>query len=317
MGNFPSTSSNVPFFWPKFEFSLILFGVIISIPCYLFVFYHLLTERNRRKSLHNHAMVILLFYNFLIVTVDLTMTLDFNRLGYVQLFTPAICLIWQFIDHGIWYGAVSVMFWTSFERHILIFYPNLVATTRKRLFIHYIPLAFFSLYTPMLFFYLIFLHSCGQTYVTTKIRCGSICLYIDAPNWLQQYDSYIDYVLPVLLIGICSITLLFRYIRQKQRMQQAVTWRRCRKMTLQLVLVSAVYNICDLPAIIVFIIQSSGNPTFASNIWSPFLTRLTLIPSIIVPFAVLLALPELKRKLLALCIWKRNQRIIVPGITIN
>ncbi|CAF1010674.1 unnamed protein product [Adineta steineri] len=106
-------------------------------------------------------------------------------------------------------------------------------------------------------------------------------------------------------------------VEQKQRMQQGVTWRRCRKMTLQLVLVSAVYNICDLPAIIVFIIQSSGYPTFASNIWSPFLTRLTLIPSIIVPFAVLLALPELKRKLLALCIWKRNQRVIVPGITIN
>ncbi|CAF1115752.1 unnamed protein product [Adineta steineri] len=298
MGNFSSTSSNVPFFWPKFEFSLILFGVIISIPCYLFVFYHLLTERNRRKSVHNHAMIILLFYNFLIVTVDLTMTLDFNRLGYVQLFTPAICNIWQFIDHGIWYGAVSVMFWTSFERHILIFHPNLVATTRKRLFVHYIPLAFFSLYTPILFFYLIFLHSCGQTYVSTKIRCGSICLYIDAPNWLQQYDSYIDYVLPTKTTNATS-----RDMASLSKNDSSTC--------------IGIYNICDLPAIIVFIIQSSGYPTFASNIWSPFLTRLTLIPSIIVPFAVLLALPELKRKLLALCIWKRNQRVIVPGITIN
>ncbi|CAF0739487.1 unnamed protein product [Adineta steineri] len=245
------------------------------------------------------------------------MTLDFNRLGYVSVFNPVLCRIWQFIDHGIWYGAVSVMFWASFERHILIFHPRLVATKRRRLFIHYIPLAFFSLYTPMLFFYLIFLYSCGQTFAATEVRCGIICLYKVALNSLQLYDSYVDNVLPVLLIGIFSITLLFRFIRQRQRMKQAVTWRHCRKMTLQLVLVSAAYNICDLPSIIVSIIHLSGYPNFASYIWSPYLTRLTFVPSIIVPFAILLTLPGLKQKLWPLCIWKRNRRVIVPRAIMN
>ncbi len=317
MGSFPSTASNVPSFWPKFEFSLFLFGVILSIPCYLFVFYHLLIDKNLRKNLHNHVMLLLLFYNFLIVTLDLPMILNFNRLGYVSPFSRPLCLIWQFVDNGVWYGGLSIMFWASFERHILVFHANLVSTTRRRVFIHYIPLAFFSLYTPMIFFYLVFLDSCGQVYVTTAIRCGSICLYTNAPNWLQLYDSYVDYTSPVLLIAVCSGALLFRFVRQKQRMQQAVTWRHCRKMTIQLALVSTVYNIFNLPSIIVFIIQSSGYPNFASTIWSPFLTRMTLVPSILVPFCTLLALPNLNDKLWALCFWKHNRRTVVPGTLVT
>ncbi|CAF4445083.1 unnamed protein product, partial [Adineta steineri] len=60
-----------------------------------------------------------------------------------------------------------------------------------------------------------------------------------------------------------------------------------------------------------------GVPNFPSYIWSPYLTRLTFVPSIIVPFAILLTLPGLKQKLWALCIWKRNRRVIVPRAIIN
>jgi hypothetical protein len=210
-----------------------------------------------------------------------------------------------------------LMFWASFERHILVFHSNLIATKYRRLFIHYIPLVFCAFYTPMIYVYLVFFYSCGNIYDATSILCGSICLYINAPNWLQLYDSYVDYTLPVLLIPLCSGTLLIRFINQKQRMQQSVTWRHYRKMTIQLALVSAAYIIFDIPAVIVFIIQSSGYPTFASDIWSPFLTRMTLVPSMIVPFATLFALPKLNDKLRALCIWKRNRRAVIPMTTTN
>ncbi|CAF1664682.1 unnamed protein product [Adineta ricciae] len=317
MGNFPSQQSNVPNFWPKIEFSLFLIGIIFSIPCYLFVFYHLLNEKTARQSLHNHVILILLFYNLLIVTFDLPMTLNFNRLGYVSPFNQTACLLWQFVDNGIWYGALSLMFWASFERHILVFHTNLVSTTRRRLFFHYILLIFFSLYTPMIYVYLVFIQSCGQIYTESTILCGGICLYIDAPVWLQLYDSYIDYILPILLIPVCSITLVCRFLRQKQRLQQNVTWRQCRKMIIQITLISTVYMIFDIPAVIVFIVQVSGYSTFGSNIWFPYLARMTLVPSIIIPFATLLALPKLKDKLRNLCSWKHNQRAVFPGSTTN
>ncbi len=209
------------------------------------------------------------------------------------------------------------MFWASFERHILVFHANLVSTRRRRIFIHYIPLAFFALYTPMIFVYMVFFYSCGQVYDATVVLCGSICLYVDAPNWLQLYDSYVDYTSPILLITICSGALLFRFIKQKQRMQQVVTWRHCRKMTVQLAMVSAAYIIFALPAVIVFIVQSSGYPTFGSDASYPYLARMTLVPAIIVPFGTLLALPKLKDKLWALCIWKHNRRAVHPTTATN
>ena len=315
MGSFPSTSSTVPLFWPRLEFSLLLFGLIVAVPSYFFVFYHILTEKGLRKHLQNHVMLVLLFYNFLIVTINLPIILNFARLGYVSPSSPALCLVWQFVDNGIWYGGVALMFWASFERHILVFHANLVSTTRRRILIHYTPLAFFALYTPLIYVYLVFFYSCGQVYDFTKMLCGSICLYTNAPNWLQLYDSYVDYTLPILLIPLCSGALLFRFVRQKQRMQQVVTWRHCRKMTIQLVLVSTVYIIFDLPAVIVFIVQSSGDPSFGSDIYFPFLSHMTMVPSIIVPFATLLALPKFTTKLRALCIWKHNRRAVLPTTT--
>ncbi|UJR11567.1 hypothetical protein I4U23_015747 [Adineta vaga] len=119
------------------------------------------------------------------------------------------------------------------------------------------------------------------------MRCEPICLYINVPLWLKFYDSYVNYIAPVLLIAICSLTLLLRFIKQKQRIQQAVLWRHCRKITFQLVLVSSAYNIFDLPSILISIVQTSGYPTFASNIYSPFLTRMTLVPSIILAKSIL------------------------------
>ncbi|CAF1310317.1 unnamed protein product [Adineta ricciae] len=211
------------------------------------------------------------------------MTLNFNRLGYVSPFNQTACLLWQFVDNGIWYGALSLMFWASF---------GLISNG-------------------------IFIQSCGQIYTESTILCGGICLYIDAPVWLQLYDSYIDYILPILLIPVCSITLVCRFLRQKQRLQQNVTWRQCRKMIIQITLISTVYMIFDIPAVIVFIVQVSGYSTFGSNIWFPYLARMTLVPSIIIPFATLLALPKLKDKLRNLCSWKHNQRAVFPGSTTN
>ncbi|CAF4378552.1 unnamed protein product [Adineta steineri] len=112
--------------WPKIEFSLFLIGEILSIPCYIFIMYHILTNKRSRQSLHNHVTLILLFYNFLQLILDLPMTMGYSRLGFVSPFSHSLCLLWQFINFGIWYGGIFLMFWTSIERHILIFHSNLV-----------------------------------------------------------------------------------------------------------------------------------------------------------------------------------------------
>ncbi|CAF1361144.1 unnamed protein product [Adineta steineri] len=315
MGSFPSTLTNVPSYWPKAEFSLFVLGQILSIPCYFFVAYHIIFEKSARKALHNHVIIILLFYNFLGVTFDLSLTLDRDRVGYVSLFSPTLCRFWQLVDNGIWYGGISLMMWASFERHILVFHSNFVRSTGQLVLVHYIPLIFFSLYAPLLYFYLIFLYPCDEDFDSTSLLCGGICFYATIPNWFLVYDSFVDYTIPILLIVVFSISLLLRFIRQKQRLQQAVTWRQCRKMTIQLTLVSATYLMFDLPYVIIFLVQSCGYPNFASNIIQPYVASLTYVPAIVLPYATLLTLPGLKQKLRSLFFWKRHQRQIVPLTT--
>jgi hypothetical protein len=293
-------------------FWLFLIGEILSIPCYLFVFYHLLFNKVARKSLHNHSIIILLFYNFLNLTIDLSLTQSFTLLGYVLPFSPAHCLIWRYVDNGIWYGGVFLMLWASFERHILIFHSNLVQNLRGRIFFHYIPLGIFSLYAPILYFYLIIIIPCDETYDKTIMHCGVPCFYDVIPYWFSVYDTFADYIIPILLIVVFSVSLFLRFLKQKRKLQQNVTWRQCRKMFIQLMLVSVTYLLFDLPFVIIFLVRQMGDLSFGSDILSPYIASLTLVPAIILPYATLLALPDSKNKLYALCFWRRNRNLINP-----
>ncbi len=78
------------------SFSRILYVKVLLLPCYLFVFYHLLTDKTARKILHNHTTVIMLLLNFISLTVDLPLIISYNRQGTYIPFSPALCLTHQF-----------------------------------------------------------------------------------------------------------------------------------------------------------------------------------------------------------------------------
>jgi hypothetical protein len=291
ISNISAKDIDVPHTWIKIEFSLFFIGQLLSIPCYLFVIYHILARKSTRRALHNHVIILMLFFNFIDLTIDLSMTMSYSRLGFVSLFSPTLCLIWQFVDYGIWYGCISLMFWASVERHILVFHWDFIRTRRGRILVHYIPLSFFSLYTPMLYFYLIILYPCDRVFISTSIRCGPVCYLNVAPIWFIYYDSLANYTVPILLIAIFSIVLILRFLQQKDRLKEATRWRQCRKMIVQLALVSITYLVFDLPYIIIIIVQSSGYPSFGSAIITPYISRLVYVPAIVLPYATLLSLP--------------------------
>ena len=150
----------------------------MSIPCYLFVFYHLLAGKTARKALHNHTTLVVVLFNFIILTIDLPLLMNYySKKTYVP-FNPAICLVNQFVDYGLWYGAVMTMLWLSIEQHILIFHSNLIRTARGCWLFHYIPLALFSLYAPIIYFYLIFIYLCEHQYNATAYVCGGLLLRV-------------------------------------------------------------------------------------------------------------------------------------------
>ena len=306
--------NNFPFIWRQVKFGLFLFGQLVSFPCYIFILYHLLATRVARNMLHNHAIILILIYNFMTLTIDIPMTMDYWRWGTPRLI-PALCLLHQYVDYGIWYGAVFLMLWTSIERHILIFHSMRVATPRGRLLFHYIPLAVFSLYAPILFLYLIFIYPCTHVFVARNELCGAPCYYRSVPGWFIWYDSIFNYIIPILLIVVFGVALLLRVIIQKRRLRQGIEWGQHRKMILQLILVSSCYLIFDLPFIFIYIMQWCGIPTLSSANVSAYISPLTHVPAMILPYATLVTLVGVKEKLRALVTCRYNRQAIAPSTT--
>lgn len=268
------------------KFWLILLGEIFSMPCYLFLIYYFLMNKTIRQALYNHVIIASLFVDFFIISVDLSCHLGFLRLGYIVPSTPAICLIWQLIDYGFWYGDLFLKSWAAIERHILIFHTNMINTMWKRVFAHYLPLIFVTFYTPIVYTYLIFFYPAEHVYDYTILMCSGPYYYNGIPAWLIWYESLFHYVIPIFVLIIFSNTLFLRVIIKKRRLRVANGWRQYRKMTIQLLFVSIIY-LFDLPYIIVTIVRWSGYPNFGTNVQGPYFYYINYIPIILFPFAIL------------------------------
>ncbi|CAF1369890.1 unnamed protein product [Rotaria magnacalcarata] len=277
------------------KFSLFVVGVPISMTCYLFIIYQLLSHRSLREGLHNHAVIVNLCFNLVVVMVDLPFILNYLHLAYVIPATEAHCLVWQFVDYGIWFTDVFVTFWASIERHILIFHSNMINTAKKRLFVHWMPLAFFSLYAPTIYAYLVFFYPTPRNYDYTQYLCGGPYYYNDIAPWLLWYETIVHYIMPNILIVVLGFALVIRVVLQKQKLCQSAGWRQYRRMTKQFVFISLVY-IFNLPYIIVTIVRWSGYPDFGLNVQGPYFFYMLYIPTLFFPFAVLATMPNLREK---------------------
>jgi hypothetical protein len=298
------------------KFWFILFSEILSMPCYIVLIYYYLAHKTMRQPLYNHAIIASLFVDLAIISIDLSCHLGFLRLGYIVPSIPAVCLIWQLVDYGFWYGDLFLKSWAAIERHILIFHSNLINTARKRLFIHYFPLTFVILYTPIIYIYLIFFYPAEHIYDYTVLLCGGPYYYNGIPGWLIWYESLFHYVIPIFVLIIFSNALFIRVIWQKRRLRVAHGWRHYRKMTIQLVFVSIIY-LFDLPYIIVTIVRWSGYPDFGTDVQGPYFYYVNYIPIILFPFAVLGTLPKLTQKI---CFWKNKQQdriTVIPNMPVK
>ncbi|CAF0899689.1 unnamed protein product [Adineta steineri] len=244
------------------------------------------------------------------------MQLDFFRLGFITQITPAFCLINQFVYYGIWYGAMFSLAWLSIERHILIFHSIRVATARGRLLFHYIPLILFSLYAPIFYVYLIFFYPCERIYDGTMIQCGDACFTGSISNSFKQYILIAHDFMPIVIIIVSSAALLLRVIIQKRRLRQVNEWRKFRKMITQFILISGTFVIFYLPYTVIYFVKALGFSSFGNNVITYFVP-LTNVPFMALPYATIITLPGLRKKLCALIICKPKQNTIRPVVIKN
>ena len=209
--------------------------------------------------------------------------------------------------------SIHTMAVASIQRYILIFHRNFMNTPVK----HYLP---FLLPPVLLFIWyiaLIFFYPCEQHFDNTQLWCGGSCYSYYAVsgsiNWITTC------FIPILLTLIFNVLLLLRMVHQKFKMQRHRSWRKTRKLTIQLVWVSFLFLTIYLPYIIFALIRLWIDPSFLSIPSMTYLAYTLYLVPLLMPFICLMVFPQIMTELKKCCCYRyitmrqrRTQQTIVP-----
>ena len=307
------TWSNIDpeFSLPSFvRFWLIIIFDVPSLACSLILLYHLIIDITLRKSLNNHVIIVLLLIGFFSQLIDDPFYLNYIRIGYVWPQISFSCLIWWFAATGISNLTNILMAWASIERHILVFHDQWLRTKKKRFFIHYLPLLTIILYGFVYYIIILSIFSCDNMYSYTQEWCLYPCYYDN--ETLALYDTIVNSIIPTPIIILFSITLIIRVIKQKQTLHRHVQWRKYRRMIIQLLSISAMFLLFNLPMTSLVLAQVCGLPIGATGQFEYYTYYLYRFISLLMPFVCLISLPEIRKKIKQMIILRTTINTVAP-----
>ncbi|CAF0826784.1 unnamed protein product [Rotaria sordida] len=192
-------------------------------------------------------MIVMLIIGLIIELVDIPFYLKFLHSGIVQPSIPFICMLWWFIDLGLYNGFTIIMSWSSFHRYLFIFHDQIFLQGKKRFVFHYLPLIILLLYILIFYIYVIIFPPCKNTFDYILPVCNDYPCYLDNVV-LGIWDSVMNSIVPTFVVCISSVTIVIRVHYQKRRLvNQRNQWRRQRKMMIQLISGSILYLIPNIP----------------------------------------------------------------------
>ncbi|CAF1153549.1 unnamed protein product [Adineta steineri] len=275
------------------KFGILLILEIPSVLLTLMILIFFIAHRAVLRVRQNQGLFLLIIVNFIQVTFDLPMVIDFNRIGRVNPATPAYCSWWTFIEYTLNGAGEMLMATISIQRHVIVFQAHVFNNRWYRYLFHHIPLLFCIVYPVTLYLIIIIFAPCdGTQWDYTSNVCGLANCYMVYNPPLATYDWGVDNGLPIVVITIANVALLVRVIRQKLRRQGTVSWKKQRRMTVQLLSISLLYFIAWLPGIVVAVIQQLFIPGFLAEIQVEYIFYLTYMICLFVPWVCLGLFPE-------------------------
>ena len=242
------------------RFWLLLFSDAPSITCSLLLLHYLIHDRTARTALNNHVIILLLSLGLTTQLIEIPFYLSFiGNNGVVKPSVPATCLAWWFVSFGMYNGGTILMAWAAVERHILVFNYKLISTSRGRFFVHYLPIGILLLYVFVFYIYVLFFFPCEMNYEYSVPICGAYPCYQQDP-FVGMWEFIVNNIVPSLLVAVFSMVLLIRVVRQKRRLNQRVQWGKQRKMTIQLVSLSALNIVFNIPLNLMSLARLCGLP---------------------------------------------------------
>lgn len=295
---------------PSARFWLIIIFEIPSLACSFILLYHLIIDRTLRKSLNNHVIIALLIVGLFSQLIDNPSYLNYIRIGYVWPQTSFSCILWWFAATGMSNLTNILMAWASIERHILVFHDRWLRTKRTRFILHYLPLLTIIFYGFIYYIIILLIYSCENIYAYTQDWCLYPCYYYD--ETLAMYDTIVNSIIPTPIIVLFNISLIIRVIKQKQTLHRRFQWRKYRKMITQLLSISGLFLFFNLPMTSIVLAQTCGLPIGATGQFEYYTIYMYHFISLLLPFICLISLPEIRKKMKQMIIFRTVINTIVP-----
>lgn len=313
MENDNSTSA-IPEDYPRIYQITYILLLIVEIPAIIctfliLIFFSVNWHSIMSRVLHNHAIFLLMVVSSLYIILDLPFIISYYRLGYDLYHTQSFCVYWYWLDYTLITLSLFLTATASVQRHILVFNGRWLQGPRQRWILHYMPLGFCILYPTVFYLSVIVFYSCPAI---DEIYCSFPCYSNDFV--LFYFDWIFNVIFPVFLIITANVLLIFRaiYSMDKFLHSQTCTWKKRRKLILQLLAFSILYAIGWGPSTIISIIHTLFLPDLyidAPNFY--YINNSSYFVCPLQPFICLFALPQLlkfmKRKI-------RERRSAVNGI---
>lgn len=269
--------------------------LIPSVLCSLFATIYLLVNRTLRRVLHNHVILLVLLIGlFSEVTIYPWMLYYYQYTGTwrrAQIF----CSIWAYLDWSLYVTQTVIFAWATIERHILIFHEQWMNTRSRRLLFHYLlPLAL-VLYCLLFYVVFYFFPPCRNYFYNSDLLCMDPCITYNFAFTMWEMAAH--QILPAVVIILSSVALFIGVLRQKRRLNQAITWRKHRKMAIQVLSISILYLVCLFPYAVYCILYVFKVRTRSLRDFEEYAELLAYFMPLLLPFVCILSLPEPRSKL--------------------
>ena len=281
---------------------------IPAILCSLLLFYYFIRLSELRQQHSTHQMIIyLLICAFLLDAIDIPLMLpDFRNHYYIaSMRNPnTFCLFWLMYDYGIYSTSLWFMALLSLERYLVIFFKKTVLKNKtRRFFLYYVTAAVIILFVFSWYTYVIVFYPCTYTqFDYTQILCGFLCYEAEASATLLNFNWIVVILLPAFWTVLFTLILITHVLCQRQKISRCLTqretWKRTRKMFVQLLPITSIFLLFIMPVTIVGLLAIS-NPWYGTT---PYLytVYLTYGLPLTTPFAVLIKEKVVQKQLVAL-----------------
>jgi len=292
------TSTNERYLIHRIKFCIALALQIPAIIICLLIFTFFILHQRILRKLQHQALLLLFIVNFIQLTLNLPMAIDFYRLNRINPPTITYCKWWAFLESTLDVTNEFLVTTIAIQRHILIFQSALLNVRRTRYLIYYSPLLACITYPFIFYMFAVVFYPCDETqWDFTGIVCGDTTCFL-ASEILATYDWVVDTAAPMVVIILSNTALLIRVIKQKHRRQQVISWAKQRRMTLQLLSISSLYLVTWLPNIIVGIIQQVKPSDSLQQIEDDYISDLTYLICLLLPWISIGLIPEFKQWIL-------------------